>query len=304
LRSAPPSSPEVPSPPREMGMGPAFRLLIIAIFLFGGAWPITKAAMADATPLWFGTSRAGLAALVAALLLAALGRLRLPRPEDRRAVFYLGIFQLGAFFVLTHLAVALVPAGRTAVLSNVVAYWLIPLSVVFLGERVSATRWIAAGISLAGAAVLIGPWAVDWSDRDVLFGHLMLMLAGLSWSVAIIGSRKWAPRSTMLDLLPWSFGLGTLVLMPLAILLEPDGGIGRDAWPHALYIGLVAAPIGTWCVIEATSRLPGAVASVWFLMVPAVGVVVSTLWLGEPIGWDVILGGALIILSVILAARG
>jgi drug/metabolite transporter (DMT)-like permease len=284
-------------------MASAFRLLVIAIVLFGGAWPITKAAMADSTPLWFGTSRVGLAAMVAALLLAVLGRLRLPRPEDRRAVFYLGLFQLGGFFVLTHLAVALVPAGRTAILSNVVAYWLIPLSVLVLGEQVSAQRWIAAAISLVGAAVLIGPWAVDWSDRWVVIGHLMLMAAGLSWTIAIIGSRKWPPRSSMLDLLPWCFALGTLVLLPLALIFEPEGGIGRDAWPHALFIGLLAAPIGTWCVIEATSRLPGAVASVWFLLVPVVGVVVSALWLGEAIGWDVYLGGALIAVSVWLAAR-
>jgi drug/metabolite transporter (DMT)-like permease len=58
-----------------MPIGSALRLLLVAVVLFGGAWPITKAALADATPLWFGTSRAGLAALVAALLLAALGRL-------------------------------------------------------------------------------------------------------------------------------------------------------------------------------------------------------------------------------------
>jgi drug/metabolite transporter (DMT)-like permease len=287
-----------------MGMGAAFRLLLIAIVLFGGAWPVTKAALADATPLWFGTSRAGFAALIAALLLAVLGRLRLPRREDRNAVIFLGLFQLGGFFVLTHLAVALVPAGRTAVLSNVVAYWLIPLSVFFLGERVSRMRWIAAGVSLGGALVLIGPWAVDWTDRQVLAGHLMLMAAGLSWSIAIIASRKWPPRSSMLELLPWCFAIGTCVLLPLALLLEPEGGIGRSSWPHMLFIGLIAAPIGTWCVIEASRKLPGAVASVWFLLVPFIGVVVGALWLGEPIGWDVIIGGALIVVSVIMAARG
>jgi O-acetylserine/cysteine efflux transporter len=298
------SRPEAPPESPTMGMGAAFRLLVIAIVLFGGAWPITKAALADATPLWFGTSRAGFAALIAAVLLAALGRLRLPRRDDLRAVVFLGLFQLGGFFVLTHLAVALVPAGRTAVLSNVVAYWLIPLSVLILGEKVSPMRWAAAGVSLLGALVLIGPWAVDWTDTHVLAGHLMLMAAGLSWTVAIIASRKWPPRSSMLELLPWCFGIGTLVLAPLAILLEPDGGIGRASWPHALFIGLIAAPIGTWCVIEASRKLPGAVASVWFLLVPFIGVVVSALWLAEPIGWDVLVGGALIVVSVVMAARG
>lgn len=282
----------------------ALRLLLVAVVLFGGAWPVTKDALADATPLWFGMSRAALAALVAAVVLAALGRLRLPQASDRKAVLFLGLFQLGGFFALTHLAVALVPAGRTAVLSNVVMYWLIPLSVLVLGESVSRARWIAAGLGLAGAAVLVGPWSLDWSDRGVLIGHLMLVIAALLWSIAIIATRVWPPRAPMLELLPWCFGLGALVLAPLALLLEPDGGIGAASWPHMLFIGLIAAPLGTWSVVEAGRRLPGAVASVGFLLVPAFGVTLGAFWLGEPVGWDVILAGVLIVASVIVAVRG
>ena len=282
----------------------ALRLLLVAGVLFGGAWPVTKDALADATPLWFGTSRAALAALVAAVVLAALGRLRLPQPADRKAVLFLGLFQLGGFFALTHLAVALVPAGRTAVLSNVVMYWLIPLSVFVLGEHVSRARWVAAGLGLAGAAVLVGPWSLDWSDRGVLIGHLMLVIAALLWSIAIIATRVWPPRAPMLELLPWCFGIGALVLAPLALLVEPDGGIGVASWPHMLFIGLIAAPLGTWSVVEAGRRLPGAVASVGFLLVPAFGVTLGALWLGEPVGWDVILAGVLIVASVIVAVRG
>jgi drug/metabolite transporter (DMT)-like permease len=282
----------------------ALRLLLVAVVLFGGAWPVTKDALADATPLWFGMSRAALAALVAAVVLAILGRLRVPQARDRKAILFLGLFQLGGFFALTHLAVALVPAGRTAVLSNVVMYWLIPLSVLLLGERVSRARWIAAGLGLAGAAVLIGPWSLDWADRGVLIGHLMLVVAALLWSIAIIATRLWPPRAPMLELLPWCFGLGALVLAPLALLLEPGGGIGVASWPHMLFIGLVAAPLGTWSVVEAGRRLPGAVASVGFLLVPAFGVTLGALWLGEPVGWDVILAGVLIVASVMMAVRG
>lgn len=300
VASAVPS--QATGPPHD-AMRSAFHLLIVAIVLFGGAWPVTKAALAHATPMWFATGRAGLAVLASMLLLAVLGRLRWPQRGDIPSVLALGLLQLGAFFILAHAALQMVHAGRTAIISAVVTYWLIPLSVLVLGEKVPVYRWIAAGLGLAGVAVLAGPWAVDWSDRNEVVGHLMLVAAALFWTLAIVSTRKWPPPTPIFELLPWCFGLATLLILPFALVLEPEGGIFGPAWPYMLYIGLIVAPIGTWCVIEVGRRLPGAVASVAFLLVPAFGVLVSTFWLGEPVGWDMAVGGALIVASVVLAAR-
>jgi drug/metabolite transporter (DMT)-like permease len=280
------------------------RLLLIAVTLFGGAWPVTKAALADATPLWFAVSRTLLGALVSGVGLALLGRLRFPARQDWPAVLGVGLLQLGGFFALTHLAVALVPAGRTAVLANVTIYWLVPMSVLLMGERVSAKRWVAAGLGLAGVAALSGPWAVDWRDPEILLGHGMLLLAAFLWSCAIILTRRYPPRTTMLANLPWCFLLGGLILVPMALVMEPGGGIGPASYWHAALIGCIVAPVGTWAVIEAGRRLPGAVSSVGFLLAPAIGISVSTLWLGEPVGWDVIIGFVLIGASVVVATRG
>jgi len=69
-------------------------------------------------------------------------------------------------------------------------------------------------------------------------------------------------------------------------------------------MGCIAAPIGTWSVIEAGRRLPSTVASVGFMLVPVFGVSLGAFWLGEQVGWDVWLGGALIAASMVLAVRG
>ena len=53
-------------------------------------------------------------------------------------------------------------------------------------------RWPVALAGVAGVAALAGPWAVDWSDPDMLLGHGMLVLAahpgdetiGASWLLA------------------------------------------------------------------------------------------------------------------------
>lgn len=291
-----------------MSQGRALQLLLLVVLFFGGIWPLTKHAYQFATPMWFGFARAGLAAVATGAAMAAFGRLHVPPQRDWLVVAVLGLLQIGGFFALSHAALAMVPAGRTAILCNVTIYWLVPLSVWFLGERVSTQRWVAAGIGLLGVLVMMGPWAIDWSAPGVLLGHGMLLLSALFWSIAIVVTRLRPPSRPIMELLPWVFAVAALVvLLPLALWLEPfsaGGGIGRQAMWIAAFIGLIAAPVGTWANVEAARHLNAVLASVGFLMVPVFGVALAVIWLGEPLGWDLIVGGSLVVLSVVLAAKG
>jgi len=285
----------------------AFQALFVSVVLFGGVWPLTKYALQDATPLWFGFSRAALAAVSAAALLGMLGRLRIPSRRDVPALLAVGLLQIGSFFAMAHIAISLIPAGRTAILGNVTIFWLVPLSVWLLGEPVSRQRWLAAGIGLLGVGVMIGPWAIDWTAPGVVFGHLLLLGASLCWALAIVSLRLWPPRLPVFELLPGIFVLGALVILPFALWREPysrGGGIGGGAWWAAAFIGVIAAPIGTWATVEAGRNLNAVVASVGFLLVPLLGVSLAVTWLGESLAWDMALGGALVVLSVIVAAKG
>ena len=79
-------------------------------------------------------------------------------------MFAIGGLQLGLYFALAHEAVAWVPAGRTAILANTTTIWVVPLSLIFLRERIPAARWVAAGLGLAGVVVLVNPLAIDWAS--------------------------------------------------------------------------------------------------------------------------------------------
>ncbi len=194
-----------------------------------------------------------------------------------------GVFQLGGYFALAHEAVAWVPAGRTAILANTTTIWVVPLSLIFLHERIPPRRWIAAVLGLAGVVVLMSPWAIDWTSRNTFVGHAFLLGASLSWSVAIIVTRAARPHLSMFELLPWCFAVGAVMLAPLLIWHAPDGTLGSQpgSWVALAYIGLLAGPFGTWCVVQATATLPTVVSSVGFLMTPAVSLVLANLFLGE-----------------------
>ena len=279
--------------------------LLSSVLLLSSAWPLTKLAVQlGTTPLWFAESRAVLSCLVTAGLLASVGRLRQPSRTDLPAVLMVGVFQVGLFFVFSHVAVAWVPAGRTAVLANTTTYYVAPLSMLVLGERIPPRRWLAAGLGVAGVAVLIGPWAIDWSSRPVLVGHAFLLLAGLAFAVSIVTLRAMPPRAPMFELLPWCFLIASVTILPLLVAETPGGTLGTRAlgWLGILYVGLIAGPLGTWGILEATMRLPTVVSSVGFLATPAVGLVLSNLVLGEPITPDLLAGSALILGGVGLAA--
>jgi drug/metabolite transporter (DMT)-like permease len=278
--------------------------LAISVVLLSSAFPVTKVAMSyGAAPLWFALGRAGFACLTALCVLAAMGKIRRPGRADMPAVLAVGLLQLAAFFALSHVALKYVPAGRGSILSNATTVWVAPLTVLVLREKISSRRWLAAGLGMLGTLVLIGPWSIDWSAPGVLLGHFFLLAAAFGFAVAMIVVRRFPPRAPMLELLPWCFGIATIVL---AALVAVEGGATgtwpAQAWTAMAYIGLVAGPFGTLCVMLAAAALPAMVASVGFLATPAIGLVLSTLFLGEPIGLDLIAGSTLILGGVGLAA--
>ena len=287
------------------GEGIALAELAASVVLLSSAWPLTKAALdAGATPLWFAEARSVLSGLTIAILLAATGRLRLPGRADLPALAAIGCLQLAAYFALAHAAVAWVAAGRTAILANTTTIWVVPLSLLFLRERIPPRRWLAAGLGVLGVVVLMNPWAIDWHSGKILVGHGFLLAASLAWSVAIIVTRARPPALPTFALMPWCFGLGSLLLLPVVLLAAPHGVPARGAtgWWALAYIGLVAGPFGTWFIVEATARLPAMVSSIGFLATPAISLLLANWLLGEPLTADLLLGSGLIMAGVGSAA--
>jgi drug/metabolite transporter (DMT)-like permease len=282
-----------------------FIQLTVSVMLLSSAWPLTKIALGlGSTPLWFAEGRAVLSGLTAALILVVRGKLRVPHRIDLPALVAVGVFQLGGYFALAHEAVAWIPAGRTAILANTTTMWIVPLSLIFLHERIPLRRWVAAGFGLAGVVVLMSPWAIDWTSRTVLIGHAFLLGASLSWSIAIIVTRAATPRMSMFELLPWCFAVSAVMLLPILLWHAPEGSLGTNpiSWAALAYIGLLAGPLGTWCVMQATATLPTVVSSVGFLSTPAVSLILANIFLGEKFTADLLIGSALIVGGVGFAA--
>lgn len=286
----------------------AFTQLALVVLIFGTSWPLLKSGIqAGATPIWFAAARACCGALGAFALVSALGLLRWPTRRDWPIILSNGILQLALFFALGNLALRYIPAGRSAVLAYTTTLWLVPLEALAGGSRLDLWRGLGLLAGLSGVAVLLNPLAVDWSRPGVLTGHVFLLLAALSWAVAIFHGRRhpWDGLSP-LQVLPWQMAVASMVLVSLAAVAEPAGRLPvvPPVVLTLIYVGLLGGPAAIWSATSVSRALPTLVSSLGFLGVPVLGVIVSTLWLGESLTPPLIVGAVLVLLGLAIVALG
>jgi drug/metabolite transporter (DMT)-like permease len=281
-------------------MHAAWLQLAATVALFGLSWPIIKIGLTASTPVWLAAGRASCSAVASFVLLAALRRLRWPSRADWPIVLSVGAFQLSLFFALSNLGVRSVPAGRSGVLAYSTMLWLVPLSLL-LGERVGWRGLAGALLGMLGIVVLIDPWRFDWGNRAVVEGHAWLLLAGLSWALALLHARRHRWRMPPLEVLPWQMSVATMLLWILALLVEPGGYLDFDRanlWIALLYIGVFAGPAGTWASVSVARALPPVVASLGMLGTPLLAILSSVVLVDEPVTWPLALGTLLVIAGI------
>jgi drug/metabolite transporter (DMT)-like permease len=286
----------------------AFTQLALVVLILGTSWPLLKSGIqAGATPIWFAAARACCGAVGAFAFVGAVGLLRWPTRRDWPIILSNGILQLALFFALGNLALRYIPAGRSAVLAYTTTLWLVPLEALAGGNRLDLWRGFGLFAGLSGVAVLLNPLALDWSGQGVLTGHGFLLLAALSWAVAIFHSRRhpWDGLSP-LQVLPWQLVVASLVLVSLAAFIEPEGRLPLVPLVvlTLIYVGLLGGPVAIWAATSVSRALPTLVSSLGFLGVPVLGVIVSTLWLGESLTLSLVVGAVLVLLGLVIVAIG
>jgi drug/metabolite transporter (DMT)-like permease len=278
----------------------AWLQLAAAVVLFGLTWPAMKIGLAAGTPVWLAAGRASMSAATAFLMLAFLGRLKTPPRGEWPIILSVGAFQLCFFFALANLGVQSVPAGRSGVLAYTTMLWMVPLSLL-TGERVGWRALLGVALGVAGLVALVDPTRFDWNDHKVVMGHVYLLLAGFSWALAMLHTRRHRWQTTPLDVLPWQMSVAAILLWTLALLFEPAGyldGSKWQLWTALLYIGAFAGPIGTWAAVSVTRALPPLTTSLGMLGVPLLSLVSSVFLLNEPITLPLAIGTALVIAGI------
>jgi len=280
----------------QLGRTTSLILLAVIAVSWGLTWPVNKAMLYYTSPIWAVWVRYVVAVVVLGGLTAALGRLRLPPRKDLPVVLSVSLLHMLGFGVLCSIGLQYVSAGRSVLLAYTTPFWVFPLARIVLGERLTATRLLALALGIAGLLLLVNPLSLDWTDRHVLAGHALILIAAVLWACSIVYVRRHRWVTTPFDLLLWQALLTTVLTGAVALAIE--------GWPHfrvtsgflmlALYGGGIGTALAFWALNTVNRLLPATTTSLGLLGVPLFGVASSMLTLGE--AFDITSVGALVLI--------
>lgn len=262
-------------------------------------WGSTYVATTELLPAGYPLHVAMLRALPAGLLLLLVFR-TLPRGRWWWRVTILGTLNFTVFWAMLFVSAYRLPGGVAATVGAVQPLIVIGLARLVMGRKITTAAVLAALSGLAGVALLVLTPHAALDPIGIAAG-----LAGaLSMAAGTVLTRHWQPDVPALTFTAWQLTAGGLLLVPLALLLEPPlpplSGLNLLGF---LWLGLIGGALTYVLWFRGVARLePAAVASLGFLS-PLVATLLGWSLLGQSLSPLQILGFVTVLLSVWMAQR-
>lgn len=286
-------------------------LALLAIVTLWGSYPATaKVALQDFPPFFLAATRCTIASAFLVLLLVRAGAdsARGFRPGALRAFLILGLTGIWGSTQITYFAISLTTASSVAILQAATPVMVALGARLYLGERLRRSQWLGVGMSTFGVLLVVTDGRLALLRlEEVHAGDLINLAALAGWSVYTVYGRRVLVTYSPALATTGAYVLGTLLVLPTAVLAAPAFPAPRllsaVAWAVVLYHAVVGAVAHVWWY-RAVQVVGPSRSAIFMNLQPVVGVLLAGALLGEEVGVWKIVGGALILGGVALTTRG
>lgn len=274
-----------------------------ALILWSSSFVAIKFAYTTYPPITLAVVRFIVATVIlGALTLLPQNRVKLKK-KDILTVAVCGLTGIMLYAVLQNIAMQWTSASSaTLIIASYPIITLLMESAIYK-TKLSFVKVVAILIAIAGVVILSYVKA-DSRVEGELLGILLLVLAGVVWAIYNFMTKKVVNEYPPITLLFYSTLFGTIFMLPLALL-------ERAQWQEPTLISFsMMMFLGVFCSVIAfllynrglKTMAPSTVTSMLNL-VPIFGVFFSWLLLGEEVTLRKFIGGAIVILGVMLSVR-
>jgi len=248
-------------------------------------------------------------ALFTSLILLPAVLLRNEYLVKKEMILFFAIYGLiGALLELTMFgAISLgVPVAIVALLLYTQPIWTIIFGRLMLNEKITKTKIIALIIAIFGIFLLFRSWEIK--SIESLVGIIASLLSGVLLSLWVIWGRKsllrnqhiitttfgWTGFSVIWLLLLWPF---SYVFIEDPIITNLSYNLPFSNWIYLVAYALIGGVIPHLLFFRGFRIIEASVAGILLLLEPVSAAILAMIFFKQVLGIDIIMGGALILLS-------
>ncbi|MDP3209244.1 MAG: DMT family transporter, partial [Rhodoglobus sp.] len=275
---------------------------LLGVLAFSFTVPFTRVAVVGLSPLFIGSGRAVVAALLAIAALA-LTRQRLPQARQWVRLLVVAGGVVAGFPLLTSYALVTVPATHGAVVIALLPAATAVAAVIRAHERPRVSFWVLAAIGAAAAlgfASIQGGGFGRFELADLLlFGAVVA--AAIGYAEGGLLARELGAWQTI----SWALVVAAPIMVPLAVFsaIQNPPTAAPIEWAAFGYLAVVSMFLGFFAWYRGLAIGPMAQVSQVQLVQPVLSILWAALLLAEELTLTTLVGGAVVILSAGLAVR-
>jgi drug/metabolite transporter (DMT)-like permease len=273
----------------------------IAVLFWGVSFVATKAVLREISPVTLIFTRF----LIGALVLFAIVR-ELPPRDAWPQLALMGFIGVFVHQMLQAFALTMTTATSTGWLIGITPIWSALLSAIVLRERFGFWKVVGLVGGFAGALLVVtrGDFSARVFGRPSTLGDVMIFISTINWAVyTVIGHRtirRIGPRRATSGAMLF----GVAMLAPFFAAQRgwrQIPNLSTTGWGALLFLAIGCSALGYLFWYGALEHIEASRVAALLYAEPLVTFVAAVVLLGERVGAVTIVGGALVLASVLLA---
>ncbi len=232
-------------------------------------------------------------------------------PLPLRHTLLVGFFGGLLYAMLAYSGFVFAPAAHASVLMpGSLPLWTALLALLILGDRITPTRALGLGLIVVGDLLVGGSSLLHALDGSGVWrGDVLFMLASFVWSVYSVLVRRYAldaVRATI-AITALAFVVYVPVYTALLLLQWVPGKVFVAPWSDVafqmFFQGVGSVVISGITFTKMIQHFGPVRSTMITALVPGLSAIAAALILGEPLGWNVLLGLALVTSGIVFGVR-
>jgi drug/metabolite transporter (DMT)-like permease len=223
------------------------------------------------------------------------------RRDELGSAALVGVLLLGANALL-FVAERRVPIGLASLLIASVPLWIV-LMRTLTGDRPSRVALVGVGTGFVGIAVLVRPTA-----SASLVGILLVLGSAFVWATGSFASSKLPLPEDPFVATTLQMVAGGALLLPIGLAFPGAESLDPSTWSWRSVVGLaylvlIGSLVGYTAYVWLLGNLPISTVATYAYVNPVVAILLGVIFLDESVSWQILVGAAVVLVSVALVIR-